>query len=160
MRRGIALRKTDSFPRGRNGFFITSQGDQTSPPALISFREIRIEFGGFGKAGESFFAFFVAPRKLAQNILRAGILRIDLDFLQEFLLRAFPGFRARIRFLEQQPAKQKMHAGRVGFLLDDAFVFQLSGFPAPLHFKGFGVQFVGGKRLRGGASQILGRARG
>lgn len=102
--------KTLRRAQGGDCLFISFDSDQTKSPTQISFREIGIEFDGLRKSWNRLVAFLITPRKFFQNVVGAGIVRVNLDFFEEFLLRTFRRIRPGIRTRKQHSAQQEVNA--------------------------------------------------
>ena len=119
-----------------NCLFIFFQTHETKPLAEIGLRKIGIELDRLRELWNCLLAFLIPARKFSQNVVCAGITRIDRNFLEELLPGTFRGFGSGIRPREKQPAQQEVDAANVRVFLDYRFVLKLSRSPTYPAFRG------------------------
>ena len=118
--------------------------NQRPSPAHKSVGKTGIDLGSMGEMRNRFIPLLTLPRHLAQNIFRARILRIDLQFLLHLFFRFLRVGLRRIRLRKQQPPQPEMNPRHLRILLQNQAVLFRRSVPLPLRLQRFGVKFVAG----------------
>src|SRR5262249_11015710 len=107
---GISRHEALRSPQGGDCLFIPLECDERESPAQVGLRKVRIQLCRLRKAGDRLVPLLFTASKFSQDIYRARIARIELQFLEELLLRAFGRVLWGIRSRKQQSAQQEVNA--------------------------------------------------